>query len=121
MAQKCVRETSDRKVEATCPGLNSTFPEDSSAYAVQGTFKASKGRQSADAANLVQILIKIIRLPSVSTDIVITLATPMEINARSAAAAEAGAGPKTLHLSAPALFLRMTDAFIVQNWGLFGQ
>lgn len=88
---------------------------------MQGTLKASKGRQGEHAANHVHVLIGILRLPHVKSDVVLTLATPTEINAASAAADEAGAGAKTLHLTAPELFQRMLQTFRVVDWELFGE
>ena len=85
-----------------------------------GSFKASKGRQSADAANLVHVQIQVFRLPSVDSDVVMTMTTPVIVNEASACAPDVGAGTKTLHHAAPALFQRVTTSVRILDWGLFG-
>jgi hypothetical protein len=100
-------------------GLSQAFPHTASASMIRGTFKASKGRQTAETANLVHVQLKVIRLPHVLSDVVITMTTPMVVNEQSAAALDIGAGQKTLHHSAPALFDLMTDAFSISDWNLF--
>jgi hypothetical protein len=97
------------------------MPDGAVAVRIEGTFEASKGRQSAAAANLVHVLIKVIRLPRVSSDVVITMSTPMAVNELSAAAQDVGAGQKTLHHSAPDLFDSMTSTFRIADWNLFGE
>lgn len=87
---------------------------------VQGTFKASKGRQTVDKANLVQALLCIFRLPNVASDVVITLTTPVHINENSAVAQHIEAGDKFEYQSAPDLFQRMLATIAISDWGLFG-
>ena len=88
---------------------------------MQGTFAASKGRQSAETANLVQVNMRVLRLAQQSTDIIITLTTPIAINVLSAAAQDIGAGQKTGHHQAPALFDRMLNTFDIRDWNLFSE
>jgi hypothetical protein len=83
--------------------------------------RASKGRQGPDAANEVQVLMQVYRLPHVQSDVVITLWTPASISERSSSAIEAGSGTKVLHLSAPTLFRLIVDSFRVNDWKLFGE
>jgi hypothetical protein len=90
------------------------------AFELQGTFKASKGRQAQSAANLVQVLIHIWRLPDVHSDVVLTLTTPMHISELSAAAQDVGAGAKTLHTTAPALFFNIIQSLRIMDTRLFG-
>jgi hypothetical protein len=97
---------------------SSRFPDSASAYTVRGTFKASKGRQSEAAANVIQVLIMILRLPHKASDIILTMNTPVFVNERSAAAQDTGAGPKTLHYTAPDLFTRMISSFEILDWNL---
>ena len=100
--------------------LPNSWPSSSRAYAIRGRICASKGRQANEAANIVQVLLEVIRLPHVGSDVVITLNTPMVVSERSAAAQDTGAGPKTLHHAAPELFRRMTASFAIHDWSLFG-
>lgn len=97
-----------------------SMPADATAFRLCGTFHASKGRQRAEAANLVHVVMKVIRLPHVASDVVITLTTPIIINERSAVAQDVGAGPKVQHHSAPGLFDKMTQDFEISDWSLFG-
>lgn len=60
------------------------------------------------------------RYPDRNTDILISMNTPMHIHEESAAAQHAGAGHKTAHLSAPALFDSMLLSFRVLDYSLFG-
>lgn len=67
-----------------------------------------------------QVLIRLIRLPHVNSDVVMTLNTPIVVSEHSAAAHEAGAGVKTRHNTAPELFRRLAASLVVNDWGLFG-
>lgn len=91
------------------------------AFCIEGQMKASKGRQGGDAANTVHVMICVLRLPHVSSDVVITLSTAMDVSELSAAAADTGAGARFDHLRAPALFESMIQSFTVSDWGLFGE
>lgn len=93
----------------------------SSAFCIEGQMKASKGRQGEHAANTVHVMICVLRIPHVSSDIVITLSTPISVSENSAAAADAGSGDRTDHLRAPALFNSMIHSFAINDWGLFGE
>jgi hypothetical protein len=81
---------------------------------------AAKGRQGEEASNAVQVLIAIIRLPSVSSDLLVTLNTPVYISSASAAAAQAGSGEKQQHLEAPQLMQQVLRSLRILDWGLFG-
>jgi hypothetical protein len=81
---------------------------------------AAKGRQGAEASNAVQVLMAIIRLPSVATDLLVTLHTPMFISSASAAAEHAGSGEKQMHLEAPQLMQQVLQSFKIVDWVLFG-
>ena len=106
--------------DVTRAGLANSFPGDARAFTVRGTFKASKGRQTTAEANHVQVLLHIVRLPNVSSDLVITMNTPIHINQLSAAAQDIEAGDKTQHLGASDLFRRMVAALEITDWTLFG-
>lgn len=85
-----------------------------------GAQLVSKGRQTADASNHVQVLVAVIRLPQHSSDLVISLNTPVFISQHSAAAEHAGAGAKTGHLKALPLFRSILASLRIVDYGLFG-
>lgn len=91
-----------------------------SAFCIEGQMRASKGRQAEHAANQVHVMICVLRLPHVTSDIVISLSTAVSVSEHSAAAADAGAGSRTDHLRAPGLFESMIQTFAINDWGLFG-
>ena len=68
----------------------------------------------------VQVLLAVVRLPAHGSDLLVTLNTPSFISAASAAAEEAGAGPKSAHTAAPALFADILRTLKILDWGLFG-
>ena len=106
--------------DVTRADLPDSFPGDARAFTVQGTFKASKGRQTTAEANHVQVLLLIVRLPNVSSDLVITMNTPIHINELSATAQDIQPGDKMQHLGASDLFRRMIAALEITDWTLFG-
>lgn len=107
--------------DQTCIDLDSSnFPASATCYLLKGSMKASKGRQAHAAANTIQALLAVLRLPHVESDVVISLMTPTNISQQSTAAAHAGAGEKTAHLSAPDLFNRLLTSFKINDWSLFG-
>ena len=67
-----------------------------------------------------QVILAVVRLAEVSSDVVITLNTPITINARSSAAQAVSPGPKCAHERAPTDFAAMLHSFQVLDWGLFG-
>jgi hypothetical protein len=68
-----------------------------------------------------QILLCNVRLPTHSTDLLLTMNTPVFISEASAAAEQAGAGYKQEYLHAPELFKRMLASFQIKDWGLFSR
>jgi hypothetical protein len=62
----------------------------------------------------------IIRLQQHSSDVLITLNTPVFISEKSAAAGDIGAGHKAGHLAAPELFKRVLCTFAIKDYALFG-
>ena len=67
-----------------------------------------------------QVMLAVVRLEEVSSDVVITLNTPISINPRSSSAKNSPAGPKGAHERAPGDFATMLHSFQVLKWGLFG-
>jgi len=99
----------------------SGLPEGASFLMASGTQVAAKGRQQGPAAhNHIQVLLAVIRLPQHGTDIVVSLNSPIHIVEGSAAAADAGAGPKQLHATAPQLFHAALSSLRIKDYGLFG-
>ncbi|GJP45580.1 hypothetical protein CLOM_g12584 [Closterium sp. NIES-68] len=92
----------------------------------------SKGRQGAEALNVVRVYLANIRLRNVHTDVLITVNEPLFISDRSESAAAAGAAGVTQAavqeasagvLGATAggqVFQRLLSSFQVNDWGLFG-
>eukprot|EP00890_Picochlorum_soloecismus_P000538 jgi/Picsp_1/1485/NSC_04963-R1_protein len=97
--------------------------ESCSAFLVEGEMAAQKGRSShrqGQGINKIHILLAIIRIPEKQTDILISLNTPMFIHEDSVSAQDLGAGFKSLHESADALFLQILESFKITDWSLFG-
>lgn len=85
-----------------------------------GQQQVSKGRQGPQAANTVQLLLAVVRLPTHATDLVLTLNTPMDISPLSAAAEHAGTGTRGAHLTATSLFRAMLHTLTIRDVALFG-
>ncbi len=85
-----------------------------------GLQAVSKGRQGAEAANQVAVLLAVLRLPSVRSDLLLTLNSPVTIAPQSQAAEHAGAGAKLRHAQAPALMLQLLASLQIVDWSLFG-
>lgn len=60
----------------------------------------------------------VLRLPHKSSDVLLTLNTPIFVSEQSAAANDTGAGQKTLHYTAPELFSNMMSSFEILDWNL---
>eukprot|EP00884_Botryococcus_braunii_P020601 jgi/Botrbrau1/7224/Bobra.0021s0009.1 len=86
---------------------------------VTGMQLAAKGRQGHHTANEVMVQLLVVRLAEHSTDLLISLNTPVFINAESAAAEHAGAGSHTAHLAAPDLFQAIVSTLRIADYGLF--
>lgn len=99
-------------------------PNIKDAAAVQmgtGRQTAGKGRQhNLDAANEIQVVLAVIRLPQHTTDILVSLNSPITIANASAAAADADAGAKQIHAEAPRLFRDVLSTLHITDYGLFG-
>jgi hypothetical protein len=85
-----------------------------------GTMVAAKGRQGGHAANDVQVLLAVLRMPQYNSDVLITLNTPIRISEHSAATEQAGAGFQRASLSAPPLFEQILQTFKIYDYGVFG-
>ncbi|GMH35502.1 hypothetical protein BSKO_03370 [Bryopsis sp. KO-2023] len=96
------------------------IPTESFKAVIVGSQEVSKGRQGPDAANLVQISLAVLRLPSVGSDVLVTINTPIIINKNSTAAKDAGSGLKPDHVVGPSLLKAALGTLKVKEWGLFG-
>ncbi|GJP45579.1 hypothetical protein CLOM_g12584 [Closterium sp. NIES-68] len=121
-------ESSAPIASSDCPHFE---PSVVRSYAV-GSMTVSKGRQGAEALNVVRVYLANIRLRNVHTDVLITVNEPLFISDRSESAAAAGAAGVTQAavqeasagvLGATAggqVFQRLLSSFQVNDWGLFG-
>lgn len=87
---------------------------------VTGQQVVAKGRQQQEAANDVEVLLAVVRLPQVQSDVLISFNAPRYISEHSASAQQAGAGWQSGASHARALFLDILKTFRVLDWGLFG-
>lgn len=87
-------------------------------WLLSGQMTAGKGRQSA--LNKIQLLMCLVRIPEKTTDVLLTLNTPIFIAAESAAAQTAGSGHQSAYIDAPRLFSRIIASLHILNWDLFG-
>lgn len=89
----------------------------------RGTQVVGKYRDdAATKGNAVEVHVAVVRLPSVSTDLVVSLTRPTFVNPASAAAKEgvqAGARPADVAAGAVTLAAALAS-FEVLDWGLFG-
>ena len=113
--QAAITSTSELRSDAL-PGL----PQGTFATLVIGQQTIGKGRNGSSALNKIQIQLLIVRLPEHSTDMLITLNTPVFIHHDSVAAVEVTPGYKHRHEDAPALFQQMLTTLKILDWGLFG-
>lgn len=87
---------------------------------VRGRQRATKGRQlGEDKTNEVAIALAVLRLPSVATDVLVSVNAPVVIAAGSASAAHAGSGDKpTGDACAAEVIQRVLGSFRILDWGL---
>lgn len=82
---------------------------------------ATKGRKHDPvAANKIQVLLAVIRLPQYKTDMLVSFNTPITIAQESESAADAGAGTNQLHAKAPDMFRTMLSSLHINDYALFG-
>ncbi len=67
-----------------------------------------------------QVHLLLVRLVDHSTDLLISLNTPVFINPDSAAAEHAGAGSHSAHLAAPELFRAIVSTLRIVDYSMFG-
>jgi Ran-interacting Mog1 protein len=114
-AHAAISSTSELRHDSV-PGL----PEDTYCSLIIGQQSIGKSRQESSALNKIHVQLLIVRLPEYKTDMLVTLNTPIFISEHSAAAKEAGAGYKELHMQAPELFQNMCRSLKILDFKLFG-
>ena len=80
----------------------------------------AKERQGREAANGLEVLVAVVRLPHVDSDVLISFNAPRYISEQSRSAQQAGFGLQAGASRARALFLDILKTFVVLDWGLFG-
>lgn len=91
-------------------------PEECSKLLAHGVQVIAKSRDSQKMANRVQVSIVVVRLPSVESELLVTLNTPLEggsSNSQTSAATMENAR------QAPQLFRRIASTIKINNWDLF--
>ncbi|KAI5084531.1 hypothetical protein GOP47_0000700 [Adiantum capillus-veneris] len=93
--------------------------------AAVGRMAVSKGRQGAEAQNLLRVYLANIRLPNVNTDILVTVNEPLLISEESESAKVVGAGVAVSAeaagvMPASEIFHLVLATFKINDWGLFG-
>lgn len=74
---------------------------------------------TAKHSSSLQIILTIIRLKQFSSEVLITLNTPIFVSGSSVAARDIGAGERADHMTAPSLFRRMLETFKIVDYSLF--
>lgn len=95
------------------------IPPGTHAVLVTGTFKASKGRDAAEHANNVLLLLAVLRFPQHATDLLVSVNAPLFVSAGSSAGIEAGVQPAAQQ-QAVAVMQGVLSSLNIQDWGLFG-
>ena len=95
------------------------MPPGTYAALVTGTFKGPKGRDAAEHANNVLLLLAVLRFPQHATDLLVSVNAPVFVSAGSSAGLEAGVQPGAQGQAA-AVMQRVLSSLCVKDWGLFG-
>jgi hypothetical protein len=114
-AHAAISSTSELRSDSV-PGL----PAGTYCCLVIGQQSIGKSRQESSALNKIHVQLLIVRIPEHKTDMLVTLNSPIYISEHSAAAKEAGAGYKELHMQAPELFQNMIKTLKILDFTLFG-
>jgi hypothetical protein len=85
---------------------------------VSGTFKASKGRDAAEHANNVLLLLAVLRFPQHATDLLVSVNAPVFVIASSSAGLEGGEQPAA-QAQAVGVMEGVLRSLKVEDWGLF--
>lgn len=91
------------------------IPDGTYAVLVTGSLKASKGRDGAEQANNVLLLLAVLRFPQHATDLLVSVNAPVFVAAGRSAGIEAGAQD-----AAAGVMQGVLQTLCVRDWGLFG-
>jgi hypothetical protein len=91
-------------------------PQGTHAVLVTGTLKASKGRDAAEHANNVLLLLAVLRFPQHETDLLVSVNAPLFVSSADVAA---GVRPAAQEKAA-AVMQGVLASLCVQDWGLLG-
>ena len=83
---------------------------------ISGEMTISKFKEGREAANLVHVLLAVIRLPSVETDITLTLYTPIKVSERSSSKVDRTISKE----ESVAIFKQVLSSFEIRDYSLFG-
>ena len=117
-ADTAVLESNTTLTASAVPGL----PADGVAVCAVGRAAVAKGRAHGAPPNDVAIHLAVLRLPTVASDLLISVTTATRVDAASPAAERAGAGDKGGEVvsRAAALLTNVLASWWVHDWGLFG-
>ncbi|RLN54374.1 hypothetical protein BBJ28_00009724 [Nothophytophthora sp. Chile5] len=89
-----------------------------SATVIVGDQRVAKFKEGDDAKNVVRVYLGNIRLPGVTTDVVLSVSAPMRINPASSSR-DAFQFENSSEVAA-AIFMQAFKSFAIQDWSLFG-
>lgn len=95
------------------------IPDGTYAVLVTGSLKASKGRDGAEQANNVLLLLAVLRFPQHATDLLVSVNAPVFVAAGSSAGIEAGV-QTGVQEAATGVMSGVLRTLCVRDWGLFG-
>lgn len=95
------------------------IPADTYAVLVSGTFKASKGRDAAEHANNVLLLLAVLRFPQHAADLLVSVNAPVFVSGGSSAGIQGGEQPAAQG-QAVGVMEGVLRGLTVEDWGLFG-
>jgi hypothetical protein len=119
-AAPALRDAAPRVASDASPGARGA-----ALLTAAGTQAAAKGRQAgAEAMNMVDIALAVLRLPAVSSDVLVVVNTATAVGPRSAAAAPGAVGQAgetgARAGDSAALLARVLGSLEIRDWGLFG-
>jgi hypothetical protein len=95
------------------------IPAGTYAALVSGTFRASKGRDAAELANNVLLLLAVLRFPQHEADLLVSVNAPVCVAGGSSAGLQGGEQPAAQG-QAVGVMQGVLRSLKVEDWGLFG-
>jgi hypothetical protein len=87
---------------------------------VTGSIQASKGRDRAELANSVLLLLAVLRLPQHGADLLVTVNAPLFVAPGSSAGVDAAGSQPAAQATAAAVMAQLLRSLQIVDWGLFG-